>query len=933
LFLLFLVSPFTGLAGEASTSPHRTAPTPKVERRASEILFKDDFEKSGSAIDTTKWRVSRTTETDVIEIRRGGWPNTGGYAVITDSGDRGGSYHGHASAIASRMSFRRGRNLRCTFRVAMPAHTGTGFSGPWHSTNAMTHEKYSMLNYMTGSIGFYGNGTDQPPHMEWDENNHDFDRNLPVNGYLNGPRLAQDFLRAWRYSAPAFGSGSAWITIRVWLGNTSGAFCEWSTDNGATWQPLRDWSHSAVIDTRGRTGVATDWGPAALSGVPVGVVNVNTTKDQFVAFGPAQGTVYIDDVVVERDAALAEVNVASPVVSATSMSTNPAGDIPVLERVTQQAKLIPAGHYVEVMVPDTLDLAARAELLLNALTHNSRPDDFHTVYESFNFEQDPPVMSKPGWFINPASLCATPYLRVMCGSAEGVDAELRMMKEMLARIQPDGRVTFPNDAGWPKGTSVPNVNGQLAVALLNWYERDKNVGWLDYVHLLCQGLDRMAVRIRDRAYYPLECGIDANGVWHWTNRGASVLPYSPPHEPDFEQQGYEGSAKWMTVFGPMEALAGRSRHKRDPQSFDLAMRLTRFGLKGPMWEGFSSLAYPGNQQGIFAGNFTGNVEFLNALLDVGMVQHSEALKQRARQGYELTRRVGVMRLGWYPSWIMNGSETYGRSKDLHGVCDNAGVAATLMLAVKLGDAGIGDYWDDVDYIVRNQLVEQQFVDANVMLRKAGGDPKNLIARFVGGCGAGEPSAIKPEISGVATAATAAAFYYAWHGITRYDQDSRLAQVNLFLNRVSPWLDVESYLPYQGKVVLRNKQASTILVRLPMWLNDRLPMWDADQLAVSCKCNGQSWTPARVGRNLLFDVHVGDVIELNFPVPTRTDKYTIHGKAYNIQFRGSTVMDIDNRNASPKMIPLYQREAMKGTTAPMRTIKRFVADRVLPLSVE
>jgi hypothetical protein len=363
------------------------------------------------------------------------------------------------------------------------------------------------------------------------------------------------------------------------------------------------------------------------------------------------------------------------------------------------------------------------------------------------------------------------------------------------------------------------------------------------------------------------------------------------------------------------------------------MRLTRFALKGPMWEGFSSLAYPGNQQDIFAGNFTGNVHFLNALFDMGMAQKSEALKQRARQGYELTRRVGIMRLGWYPSWIMNGSETYGRSRALHGVCDSGGIAAALMLAVKLSDAGVGDYWDDVDYIVRNQLIEQQFTDENVMRGKAGGDPQHVIGRFVGGSGTGEPTAIKPEISGAATAATAAAFYYAWHGITRYDKDAKLAQVNLFLNRVSPWLDVESYLPYEGKVILRNKQARTILVRLPMWLNDRLPMWDADQMAVTCQRNGQRIAPVRVGRNLLLDVKDGDVVELTFPVPARTDKYTINGKAYTIQFRGGTVVDIDNRNTSSDLIPIYQREAMKATTAPMHTVKRFVTDHILPLSVE
>jgi hypothetical protein len=62
----------------------------------------------------------------------------------------------------------------------------------------------------------------------------------------------------------------------------------------------------------------------------------------------------------------------------------------------------------------------------------------------------------------------------MCGSDAGLDVEIGMMKNMLARIEPNGLMTFPNDAGWPAGSSVPNVNAQLAVALLNWYERDKN---------------------------------------------------------------------------------------------------------------------------------------------------------------------------------------------------------------------------------------------------------------------------------------------------------------------------------------------------------------------------------------------------------------------------------------------------------------------------
>ena len=49
-----------------------------------------------------------------------------------------------------------------------------------------------------------------------------------------------------------------------------------------------------------------------------------------------------------------------------------------------------------------------------------------------------------------------------------------------------------------------------------------------------------------------------------------------------------------------------------------------------------------------------------------------------------------------------------------------------------------------------------------------------------------------------------AMYYAWHSTVRFKD--AVATVNLLLNRASPWMDVSSYLPYEGKVVLKNKQA-------------------------------------------------------------------------------------------------------------------------------
>jgi len=87
-------------------------------------------------------------------------------------------------------------------------------------------------------------------------------------------------------------------------------------------KPLRDRAHNCIIDTRGRTGVVTDWGRSALSGNPVGGVNVNSTVEQFVAFGPVVNSVFIDDVVVERDALPVEAAASAPTVAnATTPAT------------------------------------------------------------------------------------------------------------------------------------------------------------------------------------------------------------------------------------------------------------------------------------------------------------------------------------------------------------------------------------------------------------------------------------------------------------------------------------------------------------------------------------------------------------------------------------------------------------------------------------
>ena len=136
------------------------------------------------------------------------------------------------------------------------------------------------------------------------------------------------------------------------------------------------------------------------------------------------------------------------------------------------------------------------------------------------------------------------------------------------------------------------------------------------------------------------------------------------------------------------------------------------------------------------------------------------------------------------------------------------------------------------------------------------------------------------------------------------------------------MDVDSYLPYEGKVVLHNKQAHTAMIHIPAWV-------ESDK--IQCFVNDSAVIPPRAGRYLMFEeLKEQDKIRLEFPVPESTDKYTINGREYKVSFRGSTVVDIEPRNTGPKLYPLYQRDLFKANKAPLRKIRRFVADRIIPL---
>ena len=137
---------------------------------------------------------------------------------------------------------------------------------------------------------------------------------------------------------------------------------------------------------------------------------------------------------------------------------------------------------------------------------------------------------------------------------------------------------------------------------------------------------------------------------------------------------------------------------------------------------------------------------------------------------------------------------------------------------------MGDYWEDVDCYVRNHLIEFQLTDRDSLAashrgRWTGPLPTTtpsptattpmrfdrVIGTLHGRCHA--PHDDPPNLGGFddLRARQRHRGHLPGLGGDRALHDGH-AQVNLLLNRASPWLDVDSYLPYEGKVVIHNKTA-------------------------------------------------------------------------------------------------------------------------------
>jgi hypothetical protein len=610
------------------------------------------------------------------------------------------------------------------------------------------------------------------------------------------------------------------------------------------------------------------------------------------------------------------------------------------------------GEHYDATVPDTLDIAERARLAVNVLTEATNPLADYEVYWIVSFGTNPPSMTENCWQGHTFEkfMWALVLTRMASGSDQNLNVERRWMEAALKMQGPDGLIYVPVNGrpwafnGWYKGVEKPRDQilepfgwGTMLSAMSVLAARDPGPVWKSATRRLVDGMVNQAVVDGDSAYFWPSC------MYASKDRPAHPpMPTSP-----FECEGSvipQGLVMAYRVlqYEPALTLA---------RQYINFLRMNFYAPDG------SFLVKPGmpvhththaHARGLLAmeqcAEAAGDKELMAFV--VRAYEHWRDLGSNIAPGvsdYDMIKTPGAGLVGFVPEWtnspIWQTSET----------CE---VADMLTLAIWLSKAGAGDYWDDADRIIRNQFTENQLCETEWIdeLSRNGRPPKSgnnvstdRVAERNKGAFASAPSvndwlgrgpahgggtfhgAKAPTQTGLlsglndlthcCTANGSKALGWVWQSILSHENGQ--LRVNLLLNRASPWADLDSYIPYQGRVDVRVKKAVDLSLRIPEWVTP-------DQ--AKCQVNQQDRKLGWDGRYAkVGDLKPGDVATLTFPIFERTNKIWVEKEAYTLVRKGNEVVSIDPPGV---YYPFYQREHYRQSEPRMRKVKRFQSDESL-----
>ncbi len=583
----------------------------------------------------------------------------------------------------------------------------------------------------------------------------------------------------------------------------------------------------------------------------------------------------------------------------------------IRDEVPKVKEPAPQGERTTARVPDTLDLVDRMKLSINAITECvDRGADFEPYCHVFvnpngwsnasvqynpDMERGAPVLLHDihgyNTGIGEAWVESLPLLRLATGSSLNMEVSQGMIDNMRRMIGEDGLPQVPLD-GRPWG------------CFTSWWVHDPLTG---------SSLDGDLTMTGEYAWGRF---LSTLAVWHAATDSPALRVEIERMVDAFERLDRERPQMpqgMTTEFGLVQAY----KFTGYEPAREAAARLLE-----------KTRARKFQPDGSFSGHYHGTSFSVLSMAELAVLTGDDELMEFVKSSYEFAVSKGWPLIGFYPEGV-NQDPPNG---------ETCSFTHLPKIAILLSRAGKGDYWDDVDQLARNHMIECQLTESDwlydlgkripnpILPSPAGYDGvRDVGRRLIGGFAAFTTlndyfnlnilHAPGP-IVGCCTGNGARSLYYVWRNILERTDDG--LNVNLILNRASPWADVDSFLPYQGRVDVRMKADLPLRARMPGWV-------DLDQVtcAVGDEPRALSWegryaSPGRVA--------AGQVARFDFPIDERTIQLQIGAVDATLVIRGATVVDITPKG---RTFGLYQnRDHYRAGQIRWRTVERFVPGRTI-----
>jgi hypothetical protein len=428
------------------------------------------------------------------------------------------------------------------------------------------------------------------------------------------------------------------------------------------------------------------------------------------------------------------------------------------------------------------------------------------------------------------------------------------------------------------------------------------------------------------AYLGNNCRIEQNPCWlELCKQVIERATQEAVYQEDYCYYPAQGAMPtgWDATYGgwALQGLTQLYRGTQNSDALELAGKLARYLKDHAMIfdEDGHFLARHPSDNGL-ALHFHHNGNVLEGLSAYALTANDSEFAAFSKLSYEWLRATGSPLVGFFPEYINDWPDDRP-----YVDCETCCTADMIQIAMTLSEVQQGDYWDDVDRYLRNQFIEMQLLDGKWIDQmvaalpptplEANEDGDRVSERLIGSFSSwatandwyieGQPGTTFCCIGNAARA-----LYYVWEKMIGFN--NRTLTIHLLLNRASTWADVNSYVPYEGRVDVKMKVPCDLEVRIPEWVKPE---------EVLGFVNDEPRQLAFRGRYALIgSVESGNLVTVTFPIFERTVETLIGNVPYTLIIKGNDVVSIDPPG---KWYPFYQRAVYRENQVRWVDRERFV----------